>query len=118
VKNERRGQPTGARQDEKEEKEYMKAITGKMLISLVGVAVAAPFFLIALIAGARAVELAQNAHDDALLVVLAFAGAVISMVNGYGRRTSKKSAGATARAEGRMLEESQARGASAANLSY
>lgn len=103
---------------EKEERESMKAITGKMLISLVGVAVAAPFFLIALIAGARAVELAQNAHDDALLVVLAFAGAVISMINGYGRRTSRKSAAERTSAQGCVREETQARGASAANLSY
>ena len=95
----------------------MKAITGKMLISLVGVMVAAPFFLIALVAGARAVELAQNAHDDALLVVLAMCGAVISMINGFGRRTQKaqrrdRSVTAHAGREAQPVE------ASAVNLGY
>ena len=95
----------------------MKAITGKMLISLIGVAVAAPFFLIALVAGARAVELAQNAQDDALLVMLAFVGAVISMINGFGRRTSK-SVRKSVRVETRATEEARSEGASAVNLSY
>lgn len=95
----------------------MKTITGKMLFSLVGVAVAAPFFLIALVAGARAVELAQNAQDEALLVVLAFSGAVISMINGFGRRTSKAKR-KNGRAEKRTREEAQSREASAVNLSY
>jgi hypothetical protein len=96
----------------------MKTITGKMLISLIGVAVAAPFFLIALVAGARAVELAQNAHDDALLVVLAFGGAVISMVNGFGRRTSKPVRGIERAAKTLVKEEARSREASAVNLSY
>ena len=96
----------------------MKAMTSKMIISLVSVAIAAPFFLIALIAGARAVELAHSAHDDALLVVLAFAGAVISMINGYGRRTSNRSsARAKTGDEGRAREEAQT-GAAAANPGY
>lgn len=96
----------------------MKTITGKMLISLVGLAVAAPFFLIALIAGARAVELAQNAHDDALLVVLAFAGAVISMINGFGRRTSSRGAKAKVAAQRQVRVEAQSGRASVVNLSY
>lgn len=96
----------------------MKTITGKMLISLIGVAVAAPLFLIALVAGARAVELAQNAHDDALLVMLAFGGAVISMINGFGRRTSKKPVRRGERAETLEKEEARSRKASTVNLSY
>jgi hypothetical protein len=88
-----------------------------MLISLVGVAVAAPFFLIALVAGARAVELAQNAQDEALLVVLAFSGAVISMINGFGRRTIKAKR-KNGRAAAHVREEAQSREASAVNLSY
>jgi hypothetical protein len=95
----------------------MKTITGKMLISLIGVAVAAPLFLIALVAGARAVELAQNAHDDALLVMLAFGGAVISMINGFGRRTSKPVRRGE-RAETLEKEEARSRKASTVNLSY
>lgn len=95
----------------------MKSVTGKMLISLVGVAVAAPFILIALVAGARAVELAQNAQDEALLVVLALSGAVISMINGFGRRTTKRIR-KDVRAGTRVQGEAQAEGASAVNLSY
>jgi hypothetical protein len=102
----------------KEEKEKMKAITCKMLISLIGVAVAAPFFLIALIAGARAVELAQNAQDESLLLVLAFVGAVISMINGFGRRTGKPTAANPLRATDSDSEETPSRGASVVNLSY
>jgi hypothetical protein len=95
----------------------MKAITGKMLVSLVGVAVAAPFILIALIAGAHAVELAQSAQDEVLLVVLAFAGAAISMVNGFGRRTGRTPVKRTRTATAHAREESQA-GASAVNLGF
>jgi hypothetical protein len=95
----------------------MKAITGKMLISLVGVAVAAPFFLIALVAGARAIELAQDAQDDALLIVLAMSGAVISMINGFGRRT-RRTQRKEIRAEARVSEEARASEASAVNFGF
>ena len=95
----------------------MKTITGRMLISLVGVAVAAPFFLIALVAGARAVELAQNAQDEALLVVLALSGAVISVINGFGRRT-RKAESKGVRAEARVREEIPSGEASTVNLSF
>lgn len=88
-----------------------------MLVSLVGIAFAAPFFLIALVAGARAVELAQNAQDDALLIVLAFTGAVISMINGFGRRTGKP-ARKNEREQTRAKEEARSGGASTVNLSY
>jgi len=94
----------------------MKSVTGKMVVSLVGVAVAAPFFVIALIAGARAVELAHNAQEDALLVVLAFSGAVISMINGFGRRPSKSARRESKRAN--TGEGAVSRGASTAKLSY
>ncbi|HEX8175697.1 MAG TPA: hypothetical protein VF543_11315 [Pyrinomonadaceae bacterium] len=95
----------------------MKAITGKMLISLVGVMVAAPFFLIALVAGARAIELAQNAQDDALLIVLAMCGAVISMINGFGRRTQKTQRKAV-HVAALVSREAQSGKASAVNLGY
>lgn len=93
----------------------MKAITGKMLISLVGVMAAAPFLLIALVAGARAIELAQNAQDDALLVVLAMCGAVISMINGFGRRTRSAQ---KKEERGVISREAQPGEASAVNLGY
>lgn len=60
-----------------------------MLLSLVGVALVAPFFAVALIVGARAVALAQSTQDDLLLMALAFGGAVASIVNGLNLRTAR-----------------------------
>jgi hypothetical protein len=94
----------------------MKAVTMKMLVSLVGIAVAAPFFAIAVIVGARAVALAHDAQDDLLLVALALGGAAISMINGYGRRTVK--AERVAQNQTGSEKGSDARGASAVNLGY
>lgn len=96
----------------------MKAITGKMLISLVGFALAAPFILIAMVAGARAVELAQSAQDDALLIVLAMSGGVISMINGFGRRTRKAREKEPRCSDKRVRSEAQSAGASAVHLGY
>lgn len=94
----------------------MKAVTNKMLVSLVGVALAAPFFAIAVIVGARVVALAQNAQDDLLLLGLAVGGAVVSVINGFGRRTGR----AEEAAQGRVQTEEDARsqGPSVINLGY
>jgi hypothetical protein len=67
----------------------MKAVTKRMLLSLVGVVLVAPFFAVALIVGARAVALSQGTQDDLLMMALAFGGAVASIVNGLGRRTAR-----------------------------
>ena len=67
----------------------MKVVTARMLISLAGVALVVPFFVVALVVGARAVALAQGAQDDLLLIALAFGGAVASIINGFGRRAKK-----------------------------
>ena len=69
----------------------MKAVTKKMLLSLVGVVLVAPFFAVALIVGARAVALSQGTQDDLLMMALAFGGAAASIVNGLGRRTAARS---------------------------
>lgn len=66
----------------------MKAVTTKMLVSLVSVLLAAPFFVVALVVGARAVALSQGSRDDLLLVILALCGAAISIANGMGRRAA------------------------------
>lgn len=67
----------------------MKAVTTKMLLSLVGVVLVAPFFAVALIVGARAVALSQSTQDDLLMMALAFGGAVASIINGLGRRHAR-----------------------------
>lgn len=72
---------------EGEEQKIMKAITNRMLLSLVGVFLVAPFFAVALIVGARAVALSQSTQDDLLMMALAFGGAAASIVNGLGRRS-------------------------------
>ena len=95
----------------------MRSVTNKMLVSLVGVALAAPFFVIAIIVGARAVALAHNAQDDLLLVALAFGGAMVSMINGFGRRSGTKAERA-ARRHAKASEKATARGSSIINLGY
>lgn len=67
----------------------MKSVTGKMMVSLIGILLVAPFFVVALFVGTRAVALSQGAQDDLLLVALVLGGAVASIVNnGVGRRTA------------------------------
>ena len=70
--------------------ENMKSVTGKMIVSLIGILLVAPFFVIALIVGARAVALSQGAHEDLLLVALVLGGAAASIVNSMGRRTARE----------------------------
>ncbi|HWT03863.1 MAG TPA: hypothetical protein VN256_26685 [Pyrinomonadaceae bacterium] len=77
----------------------MKAVTTKMLVSLVGVLLAAPFFVVALVVGARAVALSQGSHDDLLLAALALCGAAISIANGMGRRAARDGNVASGRTE-------------------
>ncbi len=71
----------------------MKSLTEKTLMSLAVIAVAALLLAAALFVGGHAVALAQNAHDDLLLVALALGGATLSMVNNLKRER----AGATKR---------------------
>ena len=94
----------------------MKVVKAKMLVSLVGLLLVAPFFAIALIVGARAVALSQGAQDDLLLVALALGGAAASIVNGMGRRSAREK-----RAVGNTLEaanNARRRGASMIHLGY
>ena len=94
----------------------MRSVTNRMLVSLVGVALAAPFFAIAVIVGARVVALAQNTQDDLLLVGLAFGGAVMSMINGFGRRTSRAEQASRSRVQ--VQEDAESHGPSVINLGY
>ena len=68
----------------------MKAVTTKLLVSLIGILLVAPFFAVALIVGARAVALSHGAQDDLLLVALALGGAAASIINGMGRSSSRE----------------------------
>ena len=94
----------------------MKAITAKMLISLIGILLVAPFFAVALIVGARAVALSQGAHDDLLLVALALGGAAASIVNGMGRRTEREARASSSHLE--VKEKAFSRAASMMHPGY
>jgi hypothetical protein len=95
----------------------MKAVTAKMLVSLVGVLLAAPFFVVALVVGARAVALSQGSRDDLLLAALALCGAAISIANGMGRRAAKERGAARGQMEAGG-DTAPRRGASAIHLGY
>ena len=74
----------------------MKDVTTKMIVSLVGILLVAPFFILAVIIGARAVALSQGTQDDLLLVALALGGAVSSIANGMGQRMAGEKQAASA----------------------
>ena len=95
----------------------MKAVNPRMFISLVGVALVVPFFVIALVVGARAVALAQGTQDDLLLIALAFGGAVASVINGFGHRSGSKGA-RTTRAVSKTTDQPNPRSASMIHLGY
>ena len=64
----------------------MKELKAKELISLAGIAVTAPILALAILVSARSAAVADY---DMLLVILSLCGAVVSGLNGFGRRTIK-----------------------------
>ena len=62
----------------------MKELKGKELISLAGIAVTSPILALAILISACRAAVADY---DLLLVMLSLCGAVVSGVNGFGRRT-------------------------------
>jgi hypothetical protein len=63
----------------------MKAITTKEFASLVIIAITAPLFALALVGGMRAM---YASGDGFFLLALTLCGAVVSGINGFGRRTA------------------------------
>jgi len=94
----------------------MKAVTAKMLLSLAGILLVAPFFAFALIIGARAVSLSHGAQDDLLLVALALGGAIASIINGMGRAVKERGRGTGHQVE--AASRKPARTSSMINLGY
>jgi hypothetical protein len=94
----------------------MKAVTKKMVVSLMGILLIAPFFVIALLVGARAVALSEGVQEDLLLVALALGGVVASVVNGMGRHAANEKQ----TADNHSLASSRAsmHGASVIHLGY
>ena len=64
----------------------MKELKTKELVSLAGIAVTTPFLVLAVLVSAR---VAAVADYDLLLIALALCGAVMSGINGFGRRTTR-----------------------------
>lgn len=94
----------------------MKDVATKMIVSMIGLLLVAPFFVVALIVGSRAVALSQGAQDDLLLAALALAGAAASIVNGMGRRTEKEKAASANGVE--VTNNARTRGTSMIHLGY
>lgn len=63
-----------------------KKLTTQEIVSLAVIAVAAPVMALAFVVSVRAIALAEN---DLLLFSLTLCGAVVSGINGFGRRTIK-----------------------------
>lgn len=61
----------------------MKAITTREVLSLALIAITAPVLALALVFAIRTVA----AGNDVLLLALTLCGAVVSGINGFGRRT-------------------------------
>ncbi len=73
----------------------MKAVFAKSLVTLVGVLFIAPFIIVALLIGARAVAGVETAEQQLWLVVLAFGGALSSAAKSF---TSKRNEARVAQA--------------------
>lgn len=94
----------------------MKSATEKMMVSLIGILLVAPFFVVALLVGTRAVALSHGAADDLLLVALATAGALASIVNGMGRRTAREKHASGHQVQ--VTDKARARATSMIHLGY
>lgn len=64
----------------------MKEIKSKELVSLAGIAVTAPILALAILVSAHRAAVADY---DFVLVILSLCGAVVSGLNGFGRRTTR-----------------------------
>ena len=94
----------------------MKTVNRKMLLSLLGIAVATPFLVIALIIGVRATALADGLRGDLLVVVLALASLVASI--GEGRLVLKREAVPARRGSVESEGDSDLRGVSTLHHGY
>lgn len=74
----------------------MKPITKKEFVSLALIAITAPVFALGLVLAIRTV----TAENDLLLLALTLCGAVVSGINGFGRRTVRPESQSPKRREG------------------
>ncbi|HST52869.1 MAG TPA: hypothetical protein VLJ61_12730 [Pyrinomonadaceae bacterium] len=67
----------------------MKKITAGMFVTLAAIALAAPFFAMAVLVGLRVVESATGLRENFLLLVFAVAAAASAVINARGERSAK-----------------------------
>ena len=67
----------------------MKNVNRKLLMTLFGVVLVAPFLLMASVVGVHVAALADNVRVDVLCVALALASDAVRIVDGHLARTSK-----------------------------
>jgi hypothetical protein len=84
----------------------MKATTHKTFALLVGILLTAPFFATAIVVGARVIRMDQSMQDNWWIIALALGGALVSIINGSGRRGLRLASGN--RAEGKAQAYPQA----------
>jgi hypothetical protein len=61
----------------------MKSVNRKVLMTLIGVAIATPFLVIASLVGVHVAALADNVRTDVFFVVLALASVAIRILDGH-----------------------------------
>ena len=79
--------------------DLMKALTTKEVVSLAVIAITAPVFALGIAFAARVMVSGGN---ELLLLALALCGAVVSGINGFGRRTARVTSNRTEAAEGHI----------------
>jgi hypothetical protein len=67
----------------------MKSVNRKVLMTLIGVAIATPFLVIASLVGTHVAALAENVRADVLFIVLALASVAIRIGDGFFARTGR-----------------------------
>jgi hypothetical protein len=94
----------------------MKRVNRKVFFSLLGIAVATPFLVIALVVGVRATALADSLQGDLLVVVLGLAGVIASL--GEGRIGLTRESAPARRGRGDTESETELRALSTLTHGY
>ena len=67
----------------------MKSVNRKVLLTLLGVVLAAPFLIIAMVVGIRAAAFADNVRAEVFCLALLFAGVAMRFADGHFALTSQ-----------------------------
>jgi hypothetical protein len=67
----------------------MKSVNRKVLMTLIGVAIATPFLAVASLVGVHVAALADNVRTDVFFLVLAMASVAVRILNGHFAATGR-----------------------------